>query len=289
MAKKKTNGAAAASAPVFGASGFGGQATTGSGSAVTGKVATGTAAKVSPAVATATTAATSPITAAVTPAPKVDLKSQYQRRQAESANRINDLYDKQYQTKALGLKSTFDRNLSDRQAALDAISPQYQTAANDLAINLERQRRNASLNAMNNGMATGTQVQQQNAFGNKWLDTYGRLRKEEAGAIDTANRDIANLRSEYNDALVNARAETDTKRDQAIIEAANKDREWYENQAKALAQSGNFDAYKDIYGSAQAKTMQNAWIAQNPDLAYRMGTISAKQYKKLTGKDPNTK
>ena len=142
---------------------------------------------------------------------------------------------------------------------------------------------------MNNGMASGTQVQQQNAFGNKWLDTYGRLRKEEANAINSANQDIANLRAEYNDALVNARAETDTKRDQAIIEAANKDREWYENQAKTLAQSGNFDAYKDIYGSAQAKTMQNAWIAQNPDLAYRMGTISAKEYKKLTGKDPNTK
>lgn len=289
MAKVKTSGVKAASAPIYGMSSFGGSEMTGSGSAVTGKaLSPTTAAKVSAPVSTAlASAATTPTATAA--APKVDLKSQYQKRQAESAAKINDLYDKQYQTKALGLKTTFDRNLSDRQAALDAISPQYQTAANDLAINLERQRRNASLNAMNNGMATGTQVQQQNAFGNKWLDTYGRLRKEEAGAIDTANRDIANLRSEYNDALVNARAETDTKRDQAIIEAANKDREWYENQAKTLAQSGNFDAYKDIYGSAQAKTMQNAWIAQNPDLAYRMGTISAKQYKKLTGKDPNTK
>ena len=281
MAKKKTNGAAAASAPVFGASGFGGSATTGTGTAVTGKIATGGgAAAVSAPVATAAASASKLATT---------LRTLYDKRKAESANKINDLYDKQYQTKALSLKSAFDRNLSDKQAALDAIAPQYQTAANDLAINLERQRRNASLNAMNSGMATGTQVQQQDAFGTKWLDTYGRLRKEEAGAVDTANRDIANLRTEYNDSLVNARAETDAKRDQAIIEAANKDREWYENQAKTLAQSGNFDAYKDIYGSAQAAQMRNAWIAQNPDLAYRMGTISASQYKKLTGKAPNTK
>ena len=214
------------------------------------------------------------------------LQQQFEQRQRESAGKINDLYNKQYETQANSLKTAYDQNLSDKQAALGKIAPQYQTQANTMAQNYERQRRNANLGAMANGLNTGAAQQQQLAMNQKWLQNYGALRGEEASAINTANQDIAKLTTEYNNALAKARSDVDAKREQALVEDYNKQREWYDTQANTLAQYGNFDAYKDLYGEAQAKQMRSAWIAQNPDAAFRSGMISKADYKKLTGKDP---
>lgn len=221
--------------------------------------------------------------------PKVTLDTQYKQRQTDTQNQINKLYDTQYKTQAANLKRDYDQNLSKAQADLAKIAPQYQNQANNLAVNYEQQRRNANLSAMNSGMATGTQLQQQNAYNTRWLDTYGNLRGEEANAINTANQGIADLTTAYNNSLADARANINTKRDQALIEAQRKDREWYERQVETAAKYGDFSGYRKLYGDAQAKAAQNAWTAKNPDLAYRMGMINAKEYRKLTGKDPNTK
>ena len=214
------------------------------------------------------------------------LQETFAKRQNESAGKINDLYDKQNQVQAQNLKTEFDRNLSDKQAALGQISPQYQTQANNLAANYEQQRRNANLSAMQSGLGSGTAQQQQNALANRFTGNYAALRGEEAGKINEANQDIANLRTAYNNALVAGRADTDAKRDQALIENFNKNQNWYDTQAANLAKYGDFDAYKNLYGEAQANNMRNAWISSNPDVAYRSGMISKEDYKKLTGKDP---
>ena len=88
------------------------------------------------------------------------------RRQNESAGKINDLYNKQYDANAANLKATYDRNVSDAAAAQQKIAPQYQTQANQMAAQYERNRRNMNLQNMNNGMGTGTAVQQQEALNN---------------------------------------------------------------------------------------------------------------------------
>ena len=214
------------------------------------------------------------------------LQETFAQRQNESANKINSLYDRQAQANQASLKADFDRNLSNKQAALGQISPQYQNQANSLAANYERQRRNANMSAMTHGLGSGTALQQQTSLNNKYLQNYGDLRTEEAQKVNEANQGIADLRTAYNNALVKAQTDADIKRDQALIEDYNKQQNWYDQQAANLANYGNFDAYKNLYGEAQANNMRNTWISKNPDVALRSGMISREDYKKLTGKDP---
>ena len=211
------------------------------------------------------------------------LQEQYTQRQNESAEQINGMYDKQYAAQANQLKSDYERSLSDQQAAMKDIRPQYQGQANSLAASYEKQRRNAGLAAMNNGLGNGTAQQQQNALRNQYIQNYGGLRGQEAGAITQANQGIADLQTAYNNSLVKAQADIDAKRDQELVKNYNTNRDWHEAQAQNLANYGNFDTYKDLYGEAQANQMRNTWIAQNPEVALRSGMISKEEYNKLTG------
>ena len=213
------------------------------------------------------------------------LQETFAQRQNESAGKINNLYDKQAETQAAGLKADYDRNMSDVQAEADKIGPQFQNQANTLAGQFERQRRNANLSGMVSGLGSGAGQQQQNAMRNQFVSQYGALRGQEAGAINDINQKRANLTTAYNNALVGARADADAKRDQELIKAYDANRNWYETQAQNATNYGQFGNLQDIYGQAQANQMRNTWIAQNPDVAFRSGMISADDYKKLTGKE----
>ena len=215
------------------------------------------------------------------------LEETFAQRQSESASQVNNLYDNQNKAQAAGLKAEYDRNMSNAQAAANQIAPQYQNQANTLAHGYEVNRRNANLNAMVSGLGSGTAQQQQNALQNQYLANYGALRGQEAGAVNEANQKMADLTTAYNNALVQAQNEGNAKRDQELIKAYNTNRDWYEAQAQNMAQNyGQFGSMKDIYGQAQADQMRNVWIAQNPEVAFRSGMISADEYRNLTNKAP---
>jgi len=214
------------------------------------------------------------------------LQDQYNLRKQESANQINNLYDKQLAATNQGLKATYDQNLSNATAARDKLAPQYQTQANSLAAAYQRNRRNANLAAMTSGLANGTQQQVQNAMRNQYTANYGALRGEQAGAITEANRNIANLQQTYQNNLAQAQLENENKRAAELIKDQNTQQEWYANQAKNLANYGDFSGYASLYGQQTADAMRNVWIAQNPELAYRTGAITAAKYKQMTGKNP---
>lgn len=213
------------------------------------------------------------------------LQDTFAQRQNESAGKINDLYNKQYETQAASLKTTYDKNMSDAQAQRDKIGRTYQANANSLASQYEKSRRAANLNAMQRGLGSGTAMQQQNALNTMYQQNAFQNRANEANAYASADQSIADLKTNYQNALVQAQAESNNKRDAALIEDYNKQQDWYDNQAKTLASYGDFSAYERLYGADQANAMRNTWIAQNPDLAFRTGVIDKAQYKKLTGKD----
>lgn len=215
------------------------------------------------------------------------LQETFAKRQQESANQINNLYDKQYNANAAGLKAEYDRNLLKATAERDAIAPQFQKKANQLGAGYERQRRNANIGALASGLGSGTAQQKQLGLRNQFLNSYAGLRGEEAEAVNKANQGITDLGTTYQNALVNARNEADIQRDQALIKDRTAQQDWLEKQAATLAKYGNFTGYNDILGAPNTNQMQAAWIAENPLIAYRMGTITAGEYKKLTGKDPN--
>lgn len=214
------------------------------------------------------------------------LQETFAQRQAESQGKIRDLYDKQFQSKANDLKAAHDVSMSDATAALGKIAPQYQKQGNALAAQFERSRRNANMNALNSGLNSGTQQQQQLALNNKFLRNYGDLRTQEAQATSEAKNNISKLMTEFNNAMVSARADADNKKAAALIDNDNKLRDWYDKQAGIQAQYGNFDAYIPTLGTEAVNQMKKTWNAQNPEVAYNTGAITAEEYKNMTGQYP---
>lgn len=187
-------------------------------------------------------------------------------RQKDMAGRIGGLYDKQYNAKAAELKTAYDKNVSDLQAQQQKIAPQYQQQANAMAAQYERNRRNANLQAMNSGMATGTAVQQQQALNNKFQQNYAGLRAQEAAAQTDAGQKMVNLGADYQAQLAAARADAANKSAAAQVEDYGKQNDWYDQQAKILAQYGDFSAYEKLYGKEAADYMKRIWKIQNPTL-----------------------
>lgn len=206
------------------------------------------------------------------------------RRQNESAGKINDLYNKQYDANAANLRATYDRNVSDAAAAQQKIAPQYQTQANQMAAQYERNRRNMNLQNMNSGMGTGTAVQQQEALNTAYQKNYAGLRGNELQAQTDAGQKMTNLGVDYQNALASARADAENKKAAALISDQNNQNNWYDNQAKLMAGYGDFSAYERLYGKDAAQQMRDVWIVQNPEAALGAGLIDQARYKQITGK-----
>ena len=214
------------------------------------------------------------------------LQDTFVQRQQESADKIGNLYNQQYNAQAANLKTAYDKSISDAQAAQQKIAPQYQTQANAMATAYERNRRNANLQAMNRGLNTGTAVQQQEALNNVFQKNYAGLRANELGAQASAAQNIADLGFNYQQKLNEARAESENKKAASLIEDQNKQNDWYDQQAKLLAGYGDFSAYEKLYGADATKQMKDVWIIQNPRAALGAGLIDANRFREITGSNP---
>ena len=209
------------------------------------------------------------------------LQDTFVKRQQESADKIGNLYNQQYNAQAANLKTAYDKNVSDLQAQQQKIAPQYQTQANQMAAAYERNRRNLNLQNMNAGMGTGTAVQQQEALNNVFQRNYAGLRAGEATAQANASQQIANAGFDYQQKLNAARAESENKKAASLVEDQNKQNDWYDTQAKLLAGYGDFSAYERLYGPDATKQMRDVWVIQNPAAAYGAGLISKARYDQI--------
>jgi len=211
------------------------------------------------------------------------------KRQTESAGKIGDLYNKQYDSQAASLKTAYDKNVSDAQAAQAKIAPQYQTQANAMARQYEQNRRNANMNALSSGLGTGTAVQQQEALNRQYQGNYAGLRGQEAQAQADASQKLVDLGTSYRNSLSEARAEAENKKAAALVEDQNNQNTWYDQQAKIMAQLGDFSGYEQLYGKTATDAMKKVWAIQNPEVALGAGIIDAATYKKYTGHDAGTR
>lgn len=264
------------------------QGTTFQPAAATSAATTTPTATVTPGTASGTAAAAGAVTgtAAATAPPVGSLQDAYQRRLDESASRIGGLYDKQLESQKMALQSAYQQNLSDQEAAKANIGRQYQASANDLAVQYERNRRNLNQQALASGLNTGAASQQQLYLNQGWLRNYGALRGQEAQAQIEADRQITNLKNNYQNSIAQAIADNDYKKAAALLDDYNNQNNWVEKQAQILAGYGQFDPYANIYGRETADQMQQMWAIQNPQAAWALGLIDATTYRKVTGKNP---
>lgn len=213
-------------------------------------------------------------TASVAPAP------------TESENRINAMFDAQKESQLKQLESAYNQSMSAQQAALDKIAPQYQTAANDLAVQYERNRRNFNEQAAMNGINTGAASQAALAQNNEYLRSFGNLRSSEGEAIANANRGMADLTTNYQTNISAAIADNDYKRAAALLDQYQTDRTEALARAEVLASYGDFSQYELLWGKAQADAMKANWASLNPLLAFNMGAITPDQYNNLVSGRP---
>lgn len=215
-----------------------------------------------------------------------NLQDTFVQRQQESADRIGNLYDKQYNTQAANLKTAYDQNMSNLQTQQEKIAPQYQTQANQMAAAYERNRRNLNLQNMQNGMNTGTAVQQQEALNTAFQNNYAGLRANEATAQSNASQQMANAGFDYRQKLNQAKADAENKKAASLVQNQNQMNDWYDTQAKLLAGYGDFSAYERLYGPDATKQMKDVWVIQNPRAALGAGLIDANRFREITGSNP---
>lgn len=133
------------------------------------------------------------------------------------SNEINAMYDAQRASQQQQLESAYNKNLATLQQGREDIAGVYNTQANDLATQYERNRRNNNFQADLNGLNTGTASQMQLAQNNAYMRGYGQLRASQAAAERQADRDIANLAINYKNAVAEALAQNDYQRATDIL------------------------------------------------------------------------
>ncbi len=233
------------------------------------------------------------------PANTSPLNERYQSFVADNTADINAMYDANRQSQLTGLESAYTQNLSDATAQKQKIDENYNRAANDLAVQYERNRANQNLQAQMNGLNVGTGSQMALALGSEYNRDFGNLRGQQAAAQVEQDRQISNIESQYRLAVQQAIADNDLARAAALVDEANNkvnqlsnaykiQQEDMGNAAALLAASGDFSGYQNMLGLTddQAGLLRTQWAVQNPDLAYQSGMIDPDQYKAITGKYP---
>ena len=199
---------------------------------------------------------------------------------------VNDLYDAKQQSQLTQLESAYQASRAEAEAARDKLPGQYRQQANDLAAQYERNRRNFNLQADASGLNTGAASQAALAQNSAYQRDMGNLRTSQAEAMAEADRGIAELERQYQANVSSAIADNDYQRAQALMNEYNNGYSRDLNTAKTLAAYGDFSGYAGLYGQETADSMAALWKAQNPELAYNTGRMTAEEYKAVTGKYP---
>ena len=233
------------------------------------------------------TTATTPTSTAAATSPYVTGNQTLDNYNNTRYNQINSMYDAQ-RTNALNqLEVAHNKNMADAQAAYDKITPAYQEARNQSGAEYERQRRNNNLQAQANGLNTGTNSQMQLAASNVYQTNQAKLSKAEKDALAESERQQLTMKQQYEADVADALSKNDAERAAALLNEYGQQYDRMQNEAKTLAAYGDFSLYKQLYGEAAAAQMEQAWLLQNPQLAYTMGKITPQQYFSMTGKWPN--
>lgn len=211
----------------------------------------------------------------------------YQKYNDNRTNAINDMYEAQKQNQLSQLESAYQQNRQSQEQAISKIDPAYQQQANDLAAQYERNRRNFNTQAAGSGLNTGTVSQAALAQNSAYQRDMGSLRTAQADAQTEAQQQLASLEQQYKASVAQAIASSDYDRAKALMDEYSNQESRDLSTAQTLAAYGDFSGYERLYGTETANSMASLWKAQNPELAYNTGRISAEEYRAITGKYPD--
>lgn len=237
-------------------------------------------------LSTASEAATGVTTSGVTSDAANSTRDYLSNYNANREQKIQNMYSGLKESNLAGMKGAYDQNMSTLEQARDKIAPQYQESMNQLSAQYERQRRNNNMQAAANGLNTGAGSQMQLGQMNSYQSQQGNLAKAENEALNQANQNITDLQTSYQNSVAQAVANNDYQQAAALLDEYGAQYDRTMQQAKQLADYGDFSMYANIYGAEAAQQMEKNWSLQNPDLAYNLGKMTADDYFAMTGKRP---
>lgn len=203
---------------------------------------------------------------------------------------INQMYDKQLESQRAGLENAYNQSLAAAEQNQKQISQNFQSGANDLAAQYERNRANFNQAALRSGINTGAYSQAELARQSQYQRDFGSLRAQEAMAQAQAGMQVANLKSDYQTKIQQAIAENDYNRAAAMYKEFNEAQQRQQQNAATMGSAGDFSGYVQMYlnqgysleeAQRMADTLQGYWNSKNPDSALLAGRITMDEYNRI--------
>lgn len=199
---------------------------------------------------------------------------------------INSAYDTNLAAQKQALLDAYNTNTTAQNQQADVVRQQGATLGNDVMTQSLRNQKNIDQFADVRGLNRQQGSQAALSLGNAQASAMGAMSAQKQAALAESQRQQGLLKMQYQADVASAIADNDYKRAAALLDDYKNQNAWQEQQAEILASYGNFDAYGNLYGQDAATQARNVWLAQNPDVAYRTGQISAEMYKNITGEYP---
>ena len=221
-----------------------------------------------------------------TTADQVKATDQIKKVSSETATGINKAYDTSLNAQKQALLDAYNTNTAAQTQQGQQVQQQASWMGKDLGVQATRNTNNINQFADVRGLNRQTGSQAALSLGNARNSAANILDVQQNAALAESKRQLDQLKVKYQADVAAAIADNDYKRAAALLDDYNNQNTWREKQAEILASYGNFDPYGELYGTDAATGMKNVWLAQNPDVAYRTGQISAETYKNITGHYP---
>lgn len=245
--------------------------------------ATGQTVAVNDAAAPASSGSTA---AATAEKKKQTVKESMQTYGEQNQANIGKIYDAGIAKQKQSLLDAYTANTAAQDAQRQNIGQTYDEASRMVGTQNAIGNRNLTQFANVRGVNTGTGSQQALNLGNTAARANAVIDFQRQQALQEAERQKQLMTATYQNQVQAAIADNDYKRAAALLDDYQNNQKWQDAQAQILASYGNFDPYKQLYGDTAATAMQKVWQAQNPEVAYRTGAISAETYKNITGRYP---
>lgn len=213
-------------------------------------------------------------------------------------DQLKELYAAQQAAALQNLKTAYDSNMQDVNAAQAKIAPLYQAQRNQTASTAAVNRANFNEQAAASGLNTGAGSQAALSQANALTNNMNTLNSKEAEANTDIETQRLKLQTQYNNAIAQAQADNNAalaqalyneyvRVDNSLVEtSANQaqinntysqlvnqyKQQEYENQLKQaqdMAAWGDFSGYKSLnYPDSWIADAEKKWAVQNPLLAY---------------------
>ena len=214
------------------------------------------------------------------------IEEQFKANTNKNVSNINSMYDTSLKKNNQTLQGAYNATAAAQETQKQTSQQAFNQGVYDVGVQNDRNARNVTQFADVRDVNTGLGSQHQLSLGNARAGSMGKIQFAQSQALQESQRQAALQEELYRNRVAQALADNDYKRAAALMDEKNRAQADDEANAKVAASFGQFGGMNAIYGAETAGKMQTMWNAQHPEEAYRLGRISADDYKNITGNWP---